>query len=256
MERRGDNGAAFDHLAKALAEGMPRREALRRLGSGLAAALLASLGVKRAWGQRGGRACSSQGLSRCLEQAAALCARQRDYCLRWTGRNSLRQAQCTRQYEACGQQAAKGCSAWYGCPSGQTCQGGRCVATCEPPCGTDQFCVNGHCECPSPLATCGAHCYDPATQLCCRNDDGSSSSCPQPALCCPHRGNPDLVVCTEGTECPPPCLPSEEFCFGLCVAISTDPNNCGACDNVCPAERPNCVNGQCVGGSGQGGGGG
>jgi len=41
MENRFD----FDALAKTLSSGLPRREALRRLGGGLAGALLASLGL-------------------------------------------------------------------------------------------------------------------------------------------------------------------------------------------------------------------
>jgi hypothetical protein len=44
-------GFAFDDLARALAEGVPRREALRRIGGALAAAMLASLGSRFAWGQ-------------------------------------------------------------------------------------------------------------------------------------------------------------------------------------------------------------
>src|SRR5262249_13999102 len=38
---------AFDELAKGMAEGVSRREALRRLGGGVAGALLASLGLTR-----------------------------------------------------------------------------------------------------------------------------------------------------------------------------------------------------------------
>jgi hypothetical protein len=40
----------FDELAKAVAGGISRREALRRVGAGLAATLLASLGLETAWG--------------------------------------------------------------------------------------------------------------------------------------------------------------------------------------------------------------
>jgi hypothetical protein len=39
----------FDELAKDLARGISRREALRRLGGGLAGALLLSLGLPKAW---------------------------------------------------------------------------------------------------------------------------------------------------------------------------------------------------------------
>src|SRR5262249_56641559 len=49
----------FDVLAKTLAEEVPRREALRRLGGSLAAAILASLGVGKAWSQAGTVDCGS-----------------------------------------------------------------------------------------------------------------------------------------------------------------------------------------------------
>jgi hypothetical protein len=42
----------FNELAKALAEGASRREALRRMGGGLVTSLLACIGLQRlAWGQ-------------------------------------------------------------------------------------------------------------------------------------------------------------------------------------------------------------
>ena len=40
----------FDALAKALADSVSRREALSRLGGGLAGLLLTALGGERAWG--------------------------------------------------------------------------------------------------------------------------------------------------------------------------------------------------------------
>lgn len=47
-----DRPLAFDELAKDLARGMPRREALRRLGGGLLGAMLASVGLEnKAWAQ-------------------------------------------------------------------------------------------------------------------------------------------------------------------------------------------------------------
>src|SRR5262249_57180517 len=46
----GADERAFDRLARSLAEEVPRREALRRLGAGLATALLASLGLQAGWG--------------------------------------------------------------------------------------------------------------------------------------------------------------------------------------------------------------
>jgi len=39
----------FDEMAKDLANGMSRRQAIRRVGAGLAGAMLASLGLAKAW---------------------------------------------------------------------------------------------------------------------------------------------------------------------------------------------------------------
>jgi hypothetical protein len=55
----------FDELAKALAEGVSRREALRRIGPGVVGAVLASLGMGRAWAQ------SPQCRAYCQQQRAA-----------------------------------------------------------------------------------------------------------------------------------------------------------------------------------------
>jgi hypothetical protein len=44
----------FDEMAKALAGGLTRRQALRRVAGGLAGVLLGSLGVGRVWGQAAG----------------------------------------------------------------------------------------------------------------------------------------------------------------------------------------------------------
>src|SRR5262245_8941289 len=44
----------FDQLARDLAAGLSRREALRRLGGGLVATLLTGLSLERAWGQSTG----------------------------------------------------------------------------------------------------------------------------------------------------------------------------------------------------------
>src|SRR5437868_789074 len=44
----------FDELAKALAQGVSRREALRRFGGGLVGVLVASLGLDRGWAKPNG----------------------------------------------------------------------------------------------------------------------------------------------------------------------------------------------------------
>jgi hypothetical protein len=44
----------------------------------------------------------------------------------------------------------------------------------------------------------------------------------------------DLVCC------------SYSCCSGVCSYLATDPNNCGACGNVCPADAPYCLRGACA----------
>ena len=57
----------FDELTRVMASGLPRREALRRLGGGLAGALLASLGLGKAWGQNPNAAPNAFCVSYCRE---------------------------------------------------------------------------------------------------------------------------------------------------------------------------------------------
>jgi hypothetical protein len=42
------------------------------------------------------------------------------------------------------------------------------------------------------------------------------------------------------------CLPPTMLCHGICIDTTSDPSNCGACDNVCPAFL--CTTSQCVSG--------
>jgi hypothetical protein len=48
------------------------------------------------------------------------------------------------------------------------------------------------------------------------------------------------ICAPTGSQCPSGQTP----CGGQCVNVSTDPNNCGTCGNVC-ATGTSCVNGQC-----------
>ena len=43
------------------------------------------------------------------------------------------------------------------------------------------------------------------------------------------------VCCATGTAC----------CNGTCTAVNSDPNNCGACGNVCAGSTPICNQGTC-----------
>jgi hypothetical protein len=45
------------------------------------------------------------------------------------------------------------------------------------------------------------------------------------------------TCCPSGTAC----------CNGTCTSVNSDPNNCGACGNVCPESTPICNQGACYG---------
>jgi hypothetical protein len=41
------------------------------------------------------------------------------------------------------------------------------------------------------------------------------------------------------------CASSTACCNGTCTAVNADPNNCGACGNVCGGSTPVCIQGTC-----------
>jgi hypothetical protein len=62
------------------------------------------------------------------------------------------------------------------------------------------------------------------------------------------------IKCPSGNTCScglctPPCTGTQSPCCGKCVEVSTDPNNCGTCMNVCVAPtggNPECQGGSCT----------
>jgi hypothetical protein len=216
----------FDELAKALAQGVSRREALRRLGGGMAGALLMSLGVGNAWGQAGGggRPCPNPGEIRC----DGVCVNPRtdpDNCGRC---GNLCPAGVTCVNGTCGGPTG-------GCPSGQTRCSGTCVnlatdffncGSCRHACAAGQFCSRGSCvnacsnpvDCPSDEDPSKFGCGGNANCACLRTVEGpsqctlfsqltgfctdcrSSSECPRGMvcvvlpICC--RDHPTATACT------------------------------------------------------------
>jgi hypothetical protein len=148
----------FDEWTKDLARGVSRREALRRLGGGLAGAILAWLGVGRAWAAP--------------NPCSAFC-------------NSLRhpaqRKNCNNACKQCGDNVQNVCPSLDSdkvtcCSQGTGCCSGTCsslgtnqnCAACGNACTGGQSCVNGTCQCPSGQAICpgGTTCC-PTTQACC-----------------------------------------------------------------------------------------
>jgi hypothetical protein len=169
----------FDALAQALAAGMPRREALRRLGLGLGSVLLASLGLAK---PSAAQACPP-GTFRC----GTLCCDNRFVCCNGTCRNP------SNDRNNCG-----GCGTV--CPANEICCSGRCVrlsndpnncGSCGRACLPGQNCVNGACLCPAGQVLCYGRCTNRATDP--NNCGGCGIRCTGGRVCCYG-----LCVCPAG----------------------------------------------------------
>lgn len=120
------------------------------------------------------------------------------------------------------------------CPGG-SCRSGRCVPTPAEP----TTCVGGQ-------TACAGICVDLQTDVkncgLCGNMCGQGESCDSAACHC-GSGN----ACTGGQTCIGGlCCPSAETnCSGTCVALSSDPNHCGACGVACSVGAM-CDHGICV----------
>jgi hypothetical protein len=207
----------FDELAKDLAGGMSRREALRRFGGALAGALLASLSVRKAWGGDH---------SACIE-----------VCKQHTGVHG-----CGNACLKCDDDPNRICysdTSAVCCSTGSSCVSGNCVA--GPVCPSGETDCSGICVDTSTdtsnCGTCGITCAGTMPACCsgiCRdlsNDTGNCGTC----------GN----TCNAGEVCSNgACTCPGMVCAGTCVDTNTDPNNCGTCGNVCPTDAT-CSNGVC-----------
>ena len=189
----------FDQLAKDLARGVSRREALRRLGGGLATAMLASLGVGRAWGQGGSNSCNN-------------------FC------NSIFPPGADR--DKCRSDASAGKGICFQCgPASKPDERGRFCETAEGPicCDEGQVCRGSQCF-PSLSA-----CSNPGTctaPLLCFNEGGIQCTCVKTVDLGPFclrlpEGTScnQLADCNTSADCPGLDACSEEFCCGRKVCV-------------------------------------
>jgi hypothetical protein len=63
-------------------------------------------------------------------------------------------------------------------------------------------------------------------------------------VCCALPGPNEFGACISGT-CQYSCSEGSVRCSGTCTEVETDPDNCGACGNVCPVWAPYCSDGIC-----------
>ena len=239
----------WDEFSKSLAEPLPRRESLRRLGLALTATVLVPLGSEFAWAG-----------PRRQDPCQAFC----------TCRNKRQKDQCLRTCKACSQEVnrlAGSCGDYVCCGNGQVSCGdycadlaldpyncGACGHVCAEPGPYEQgMCIFGECEyaCVDGAVDCNGACtfleWDPDNCGACGNLCpesapycvwGTCSVCPADRAPCGNGCCPSGEICVDGACQPPPggnpCAPGLALCGEQCVDVSSDRSNCGVCGNVCP----------------------
>jgi hypothetical protein len=107
---------------------------------------------------------------------------------------------------------------------------GACGNACQP----RAICVpptdggnQGACQCPAGLNVCDGTCSDPTTDPnnCGGCAGAGGTACAPGQVCAPTDAGSGACQTTCGTAVE---------CNGSCITLSTDPNNCGTCGNVCP----------------------
>src|SRR4029453_14749411 len=195
----------FDEFSKSLAESVPRRESLRRLGAVFAGAVLSPLALATAWAGK-------------PAPCAAFCK-----C-----RTKAQQNQCLAACQKCNKDTSRlgGSCGSYTCCSIASCRGVCSNLKSDPNCG-----ACGH-DCRTMGETCcGDYCADLATDV---------FNCGRCGTFCPAPGPHEHVACVSG-QCPYDCIEGADDCGdGTCTPLWGDPDNCGACGNVCSGATPYC----------------
>jgi hypothetical protein len=247
------NEGALDTIARGLAGGMSRRQALGKGAAALAATFALNptdalaRATKRCTHHRvkcNGKCCPAGEV--CLHPKRRKHQRRRPKprcgCAPGTVRCKGKCVHLKSDSHNCGRCGHK-------CPPGQQCLRGKCVATCPPghalcggtcvatvadprncggcghKCGSGGVCHNGGClhACPAGFTECNGGCVD------LKNDARNCGAC---AASCATG-----TVCTNGTCSSGGCPSGQVNCSGNCVNLGSDPNHCGACGTVCAAGQ-------------------
>jgi hypothetical protein len=259
----------FDALAKEVAQGLSRREVLRRLGVCLGGALLAALGLEgRAWGTPS----TGGGDNNC----GAHCQVATNYPTNPAHKAAF--TDCVTACDHCHNAGKTACFAPGGavacCSSGQTCCTGLNRAAC---CSAGQTCCSGACHTvstdPNNCGACGVVCasggniassscvggscaytcatgYATCDTTICGTRLGTTAHCGGCGDACATGATITAASCQSGS-CTYTCASGSATCdpSSPCgTNLNTNPNHCGTCGEAC-ASGGNIVAASCIGGS-------
>jgi hypothetical protein len=231
----------FDELAKDLAQGVSRREVLWRAAGGLMGAMLASVGMQRAWGDPNPCATFCRGLP------------------------SFQRRNCNNACKQCGGNTQNVCPSLDSekvacCSQGTGCCSGACTTLgtnqncsgCGNVCTGGSSCVNGTCQCPTDQRFCpgGTTCCA-ITRACC---DGGVC-CGLDESCCGGKCVNTQTSTSNCGLCGKSCNPGETCVAGACRCGSNPGCSAGqdCISGICCPSGQTVCNGACCAGACSGG---